>query len=153
MLEMRWEPLNYLLKTGLAELGARSWDECGLDKDTFNYDPDFARYGRMEEANILKFLAVRDEGELVGYASVIITQNLHDRNVSVGIVQDVFIAPERRAGGTADKLMDTLESQLMSIKCQHLSIAARNPVALRWLKRKGYNSHEWICTKPLRSIH
>ena len=152
-MEMRWEPLSHLMETGLPELGARSWDECGLDKETFNYDPDFARYGRMEQSDILRFMAVRDNGELCGYASVLVHSNLHDKSVCVGVVQDIFVAPEKRKGGTADMLLDMVESQLAGIKCQHLSIAARSPAALRWLKKKGYNSHEWICTKTLRSIH
>lgn len=152
-LEFRWEPLSYLLQTGLAELGARSWDECGLDKETFKYDPDFARYGRMEQSDILRFMAVRDQGELIGYASVIVHNNLHDKNVCVAVVQDIFIVPEKRNGGTADKLMDMLESQLMSIKCQHISIASRNEAASRWLSRQGYHSNERIWTKSLRSIH
>lgn len=155
----RWEPLSYLLQTGLAELGARSWDESGNDKHLFEYDPDWARYGRMEKSDCLRFIAVRDDAEdLVGYASIIITDNLHDRKIPCGIVQDIFITPEKRKGTHAgDKLMDFIEAQLASVGVQHVSVAERLMVGNvgKWLERRGYHSNERIWTKTLvkRSIH
>lgn len=161
-INFRWEPLNHLLQSGLAELGARSWEECGNDKDVFSYDPDWARYGRMEKSDVLRFVAVRENDELIGYASVIITDNLHDKKICCSIIQDIFIAPEKRRGtGAADKLMDFLEAQLIAIGVKHISAAERlmgqkeKGGVGRWLARRGYHSNERIWTKSLgaRSIH
>ncbi len=154
-MEFRWEPIEMMLQSGLEFLGAASWNECGNDKGTFDYDPDFARYGRMEKANILRFVAVRDKDELVGYASVIITDNLHDKKICCGIIQDIFIRHDKRAGGTAGKLLSFVEQQLMLANVQHLSIAERLMVGNvgKWLARKGYHCNERIWTKPLRKVH
>lgn len=144
-----------MLQSGLEQLGAASWHECGNDKEIFEYDPDFARYGRMEASNTLRFVSVRDGDELVGYASVIITDNLHDQKICCGIIQDIFILPEKRKGGTADQLLDFVEQQLMLAHVKHLSIAERlmvGPIG-KWLSRKGYRCNERIWTKPLRKVH
>lgn len=157
LMQYRWEPLNYLLQTGLAQLGALSWQESGNDKDIFEYDPDWARYGRMEQADILRFIGVRDDDELVGYASVIITDNLHDKKVCCAIIQDIFILPEKRKNHAADNLLTFAESQLLDIGVQHIALAERLMVGSvgRWLKWRGYHSNERIWTKSLsaRSIH
>lgn len=160
MLTFAWEPLNHLLHTGIAALGARSWEECGNDKDVFEYDPDWARYGRMEGSDILRFAAVREDEELIGYASVIIGSNLHDRKVSCGMIQDIFIAPDkRRSTGAAAKLMDYVESQLLGIGVKHITLGERltsqRQGVGKWLAARGYQSHERLWTKSLgaRSIH
>lgn len=156
-MDFRFEPLDYLLQSGLAMLGSNSWDECGNDKELFNYDPDWSRYARMEKADILRFVSVRENDNLVGYASIIITDNLHDKKICCAIIQDIFIMPKKRKGGTADRLLYFIEKLMMSINVKHISIAERLMVGNvgRWLSRKGYHCNERIWTKSLdaRKVH
>jgi GNAT superfamily N-acetyltransferase len=158
VITFHWEPLSHLLNSGIDRLGKQSWGECGNDKHVFNYDPDWARYGRMEANDILRFVAVREKEDLIGYASVIITDNLHDRKVACGIVQDVFVLPDKRKGGTAGKLMDFIESSLSGIGIQHLTVGERLKSGKgvgRWLAQRGYFCNEHLWTKALKkgSIH
>lgn len=154
LMQFRWEPLQNLLQSGLRALGGKSWAECGLDKDVFNYNPDFDRYANDEKNNSLRIMAVRDDiGDLVGYATVRIFMNLHDKEVLCAVIQDIFIEPHQRKGGTADKLLELLEVQLMHMKVKHMSVASRSPVIDKWFSQRGYNSHERIWTKVLRSMH
>ena|ERR1700761_7697286 len=156
-LTFRWEPLNYLLATGLPDLTTLHWDEAGCDKDIFEHDPDWARYGRMENANILRWLAVRQNDELIGYSSVIINDNIHDKKVCCALISDIFVLPEKRQYGTANKLMDFLEGQLVGIGVKHITVGARLMVGEvgKWLKRRGYHCDEHLYTKSLgaRRIH
>ena len=154
-MQIRWEPLSYLLNTGLAELGERSWGEIGNDKDIFEYDPDWFRYQQLQQDDILRFLAVRDDvGLLIGYASVVVQYNIHDRKILCAIVQDIYLEPESRKGFDSVKFfLNMLEDHLAKIGVKHLSIAEREnderggvgPV----YKRLGFKSCERIWTKCL----
>lgn len=124
-MEYKWEPLVYLLNTGLAELGERSWQETGNDKGLCSYNPDWERYKRMEDENILRFMAVREEGNLVGYASVIMTSSFHDKDVICAIVQDFFLAPESRKGFAGVKLFWVLEEHLKNLGVKQIAAAER----------------------------
>lgn len=156
MLRCSWEPLNHLLDQGLEQLGARSWQECGNDKELFKYNPNWPRYQKMQDMDLLRFIAVRDDAdELIGYVSVIFTDNLHDQSVGCAIVQDIFISPEKRGNGAADIVMDFVENQVCQLGAKHISMASRSYTADKWLQKRGYNSNERIHTKILvqRSIH
>lgn len=154
-MQFTWEPLNHLLGTGLAELGERSWSEIGVDKDVFNYNPDWYQYQKLQDNDMLRFMAVRDDdGILIGYASVVIQRNLHDRTVLCAIVQDIYLDPESRKGyATARQFIQTLEKQLTLIGVKHLSIAERENDPRGGVgavySRLGFNSVERIWTKAL----
>lgn len=113
--QYRWEPLNYLLSTGLSELGERSWNEVGYGN--LPYDPDWNRYQRMESDDVLRFFAVRDDsGLLIGYAAVIVATNLHSRQICNAIIQDIYIEPEHRKGYAAFReFIEKLEEQFRLI--------------------------------------
>jgi hypothetical protein len=154
-LNFRFEPLSYLLNTGLAELGERSWSEIGNDKQTFQYDPDWHQYERLQQQDILRFFAVRDDAELlVGYASVLVMHSLHDKKVLCAIIQDIYLEPEHRNGlESFRKFEQTLEGLLKGIGVKHISIAERENDQRGGVgevyRRLGFNSCERIWTKSL----
>lgn len=154
-LQYRFEPLNYLLQTGLVDLGERSWSEIGNDKQTFQYNPDWHEYERMQQQDMLRFLAVRDDtGLLVGYASVIVRHNLHDKNVLCAIIQDIYLEPEHRKGmGAFKRFEQTLEGLLKGIGVKHIAVAERENDPRGGVgevyRRLGFNSCERIWTKSI----
>lgn len=155
-MQYRFEPLNYLLNNGLNELGLRSWAEVGNDKQLFKYNPDWARYQRMEDIETLRFMAVRDDADiLIGYASIIVGTNIHDRDVLCAVIQDIYLSPENRMGmkSAREFIVDNIEKALKGIGVKHLSIAERENDPRGGVgavyQRLGYGSNERIWTKEL----
>lgn len=154
----RWEPLTYMLKDGLEALGARSWSEIGLDKELFKYSPNWKRYQAMETENILRFMAVRDDSMLlVGYAAVIIVENLHDYRITSAYIQDAYLEPESRKGIMPFKgLIDEICTQLAGLHVDHICIGERENDPRGGIgsvyKRLGFQSDERIWRKTLRKV-
>lgn len=154
-MEFRWEPLSYLLDTGLHQLAERHWNEVGYDKDLLKYNPNWPQYKAMEDQNILRWMALRIDGALVGYASVIITQSLHDRDVCCAIVQDFYLAPEHRKGFAGVKIFWVLETQLKALGVKHIAAAERIMTApeerstSKLFEYLGFHSDERIWTKSI----
>lgn len=154
MMQYRWEPLNYLLSTGLADLGERSWNEVGYNNLPF--DPDWHRYQCMENDNILRFFAVRDESNLlIGYASVIIISNLHSKKVFHAVIQDIYLEPEHRKGYAAFReFINKLEEQFHLINVKFYTIEEpendpRGNVGIVY-ERLGFELSGRLWTKELK---
>lgn len=153
-LTFQWEPINHLLNTGINELGMKSWEETWTE-DGFKYDPDWARYKRMEEENILRFLAVRKEGNLVGYASVILTSSFHDRDTCCAIVQDFYLDVDSRKGSSGIKLFWVLEEQLKALGVNYIFVAEKLHIKAdkgglgKMLEYLNFNCHEKVWTKHI----
>ena len=60
--------------------------------------PNVPVYVALEQAGILWIITVRDEGELVGYLSMLICQGLHFAHVRTCQVESFYIRPEWRTG-------------------------------------------------------
>jgi hypothetical protein len=155
-MEYHWEPLDHLLQHGLHELGARSWSEIGVDKDLLSYDPNWPKYQEMESNDMLRFMAVRDEGMLVGYAAVVIVPNLHDRKIHSAYISDIYLEPEHRKGLKAfrdfmNKLLDDFD--LMKVDHAYIGERENDPrggVGAVY-KRLGFTSVERIWTIVLKN--
>lgn len=156
MLNYTFEPLAYLLKTGLNDLMSRTWDEVGNDKELFEYDPFWERYKSMEDNDVLRFMAVRDEvGVLVGYASIIIMPNLHDRKAISSYIQEIYLEPEARKGfKTFKDFINVVLDNLVKMKVDHVAIAERENDVRGGIgcvyRRLGFRSCERIWTMNLR---
>jgi acetyltransferase (GNAT) family protein len=152
LMRYNWEPLSHLLNTGLPALGARSWEEIGHDHDLFDFDVNWADYQAMETANVLRFMAVRDDDEiLVGYASVVIVRHLVDRKITTAYIQDIYLEPEHRKGFKAFKeFIDILLDNFEVMKVDHASIGERENDPRGGIgsvyRRLGFSSHERIWT-------
>lgn len=152
----RIEPLTYLLNSGLEQLGGRSWNEIGLDTHLFHYAPNWQRYQRMEDDACLRFFAARDEhGDLVGYASVIIVDNLHDYRVQSAYIQDIYLEPEQRKGLAPFKsFIEAICSQLQALHVDHVTIGERENDPRGGIgvvyQRLGFESNERLWRKTLR---
>jgi hypothetical protein len=154
----RLEPLTYLLQSGLEQLGGRSWSEIGLDTELFHYAPNWARYQRMEDDSCLRFMAARNEfDELVGYASIIIVENLHDYRILSAYIQDIYLDPDHRKGLAPFKgFLDAICEQLKALHVDHVTIGERENdprggVGVVY-QRCGFESSERLWRKTLREV-
>lgn len=66
------------------------------DRDRMPLDPDWDKYQRLADLGMLHITTVRDRGELIGYAFVVIERGLHYRTVLFGHFDLYFISPARR---------------------------------------------------------
>lgn len=123
-----FEPLADLLADGLARLAKRSWQES-WGASGLHFNPDWQRYQRMEQAQLLRMVAVRAGGALVGYASLMLHPNLHDRTALCAVVQDVFLLPEMRRGCAGIKLFRLIIAYVQAAGVRQLAVAERLKVA------------------------
>lgn len=121
MIAYTWEPVEYLLDHGLHELGRKFYEKYGDRR--FNYDPDWERYKKMQDENILRFMSVRQDNKLIGFASVIIMPNLHDRTLSCAIIQDFYVSPQKGLAHPEIKLFWILEEQLKLMNVKNMTTA------------------------------
>ena len=61
-----FEPLSYILNNGLRELSHEAFLEVEDGKEEYN--PDWVGYQTQENNNILRFVSLRENGNLIGYA-------------------------------------------------------------------------------------
>ena len=96
---LQWEPVEQLIKDGVAELLIKHWKEVALDQDTIPLDPDWKRVIELEHAKMLYSAALRRDGKIVGYNAFAVYPHIHYKS-SLHAVNDVlYVDPEER--GTA----------------------------------------------------
>lgn len=138
------ENLAVLLKDGLHELARRHWEAA--DNTGEEYDPDWSRYQEMENCNILRWLAVRQDGKLVGYASMLVTPHLHSRKINRGVIQDYFIAPEYRSGFAGVRLFREIHKIMRAVNANLVLASDRGGLG-KFFKFLGYFKGETIWVK------
>ena len=107
----QFEPLSYLLLNGLSDLAYQAWYE--LDSSNAAYDPDWEAYQRMEGNNELRFVSLRDAGNLIGYAAIVIQGDIHQAGVTMATLYDIYIIPKKR--GYAALFVKYIERQLSAL--------------------------------------
>lgn len=155
MMQYRLEPLSHLLNSGLADLGNRSWDQIGEDRDIFEYDPNWQRYAQAERNNDMRIMAMRDENEnLVGYATIFVTEHLVDKKIVSAYIQDFYIEPEARKGyKTFHDFMDEIRKMLKLVGVKYLTIGERENDPRGSVgnvyRRYGFHSYERLWNIPI----
>ena len=153
-LTFQWLPLSTLLSAGLAEIRNKGWEEIWRD-DALDNDPDWSRYQCMENENIMRFMAVIENGILVGYAAVLLISNIHDRKKMTSYVQDFYILPRRDRAMAIKALLDTVSSSLASLGAVEITASERSAIRQNrggigaLFRRMGWQSHERLWTKTL----
>lgn len=123
MVSYRYEPLDYLLKTGLPELSLECWEH--MDDGFYNefYSPDWKLYKEQEDNKHLGFVAMRDQDKLVGYAVVKTMTDIHQENVRIGLIHDIYITEGYR--GHAAAFFNYIERFVEHMGVSFLDVAER----------------------------
>lgn len=148
----RLEPLSYLLLTGLSDLTFEAWQELESNKEQFPYSPDWERYQRMEDKDGLRFFSLRDDENLIGYASIVVSQDEHRSGVLMGYFNDVFVTKPKR--GHAAFLVRCVEKTLSGIGVQRIQAAQKlnlqaTNTAGEFFKLLDYQPYELVLSKVL----
>lgn len=76
----------------------RHYDEIAQFKDVQKLDPDWETYEALELKGRLWVMTARSDGKLIGYIVMIMSRDLHYRNVMKAAEDIHFILPEYRKG-------------------------------------------------------
>lgn len=96
----------------MGPLLVRHWKEIALNKDKIKLNPDWDSYYTLESQGKLKIFTARDEGELVGYFVVVVTNNLHYKDHLFATNDVIYLSPKHRKGFTGVKLVKFAEKCL-----------------------------------------
>lgn len=152
-----WEPFWKLMQEGLPKLAEQSWQETWSDEQNLKFNPDWVRYGRMEQDNIMRVFSARNDGKLVGYSVVLIGSELHDKDTQHAVIQDFYLSPECRKGLNGVKMFLELHNWLQKLGAKCVTVAERYVVKSekggigKIFARLGYQSQERLWKKALVS--
>ncbi len=62
-------------------------------------DPNVQAYLKLEEIGTLRVYTVREEGEIVGYASFLVSRNIHYKTCLQALQDIIYIDPSKRGFG------------------------------------------------------
>ena len=150
MVTFTWEPLVKLRADGLGNLAFLAWSEVESKKADYPLAINWERYQSMEDAETLRFLAARIDGQLVGYAAICVMPHLRSRDKVMATVADIYVLPECRKQGIGVSLMSEMETWLAKLGVHSVAIAEREEVPTGALyEKRGYSSNERIWVKQL----
>lgn len=149
MVECKIEPLSYMLLNGLIEMGFKAWEEMEHEHPGVAYNPNWEAYQRMESEDSLRFFALRDEGKLLGYATIIIDKDIHRNDIVFASFRDIYIAKEKR--GHAAKFVRFIEDVLSSVGVKRVYASERlgQGKAGKFYQALGFEPQECVWGKTL----
>lgn len=156
MVVFRYEPLAYMLKHGLAALSYEAWGILEKEFKNVGYSPNWKKYQAMEDSNDLRFIAMRNGSELVGYAAVEIYEDAHRSSIKTAYITDIYVTTKYR--GYASKLVEFIEEQATHLGVNNLTIAERFNFEQdrggvgRFYEFMGFSPQECLWVKPLSEI-
>ncbi len=93
----------------------KHWEEIANHKDTRPLNPDFEKYFLLNDQGIIRIFTVRYQGQLVGYASFVISENLHYKDWKYASCDIYYLAPELRKIGIGTEMFTKIEEWLKTV--------------------------------------
>lgn len=146
------EPLSYMLLNGLVEMAFEAWQALEKEHRDVPYAPDWEAYQRQENENSLRFFALRDDAQLLGYASINIDTDIHRTGLLMACLKDIYITPGKR--GHAPQFVRFIESVLSSLGVRRITAAERlnSPDGIgKFYEAMNFQPQEIIWAKTLNS--
>lgn len=98
MITFAWEPLQWLLNDGVAEITRKHWEEIALDREQVPLDTDWPKYLALEASGSWRAFAARKDGQIIGYLTCFIDFHVRYRTTRYVEADVFFILPEHRKG-------------------------------------------------------
>ncbi|MFD1634109.1 GNAT family N-acetyltransferase [Haloplanus ruber] len=85
----------------------------------------------------------RDDGDVVGFVHYTVERGSLAQDLTRGVVNDLYVVPERRGEGIGTALLDAAETTLKERGVEAVSVEALadNERAIRLYERRGYRPH------------
>ena len=97
------------VKEDIKPLLEKHWEMVALNQGKIRLNPDWKEYARLDAAGILRIFTARQEGKLVGYCVLLVSQSIHYKDHKFASNDVVFVLPEYRSGATGYKLIKYAE--------------------------------------------
>lgn len=153
VISFRYEPLEFMLKTGLSELSLECFEQMndGFYQEIFS--PDWALYKEQEDRKDLGFVAMRDGDKLVGYAVLKIMTDIHQKEERIALLHDIYIKDEYRGRATSffhflEQFVQQMGAGWMDV-AERLSFDANRGGSGKFYSYMGYRPMEVIYRKRL----
>ena len=108
MIEIQLECLANV-KEEIKPLLEEHWELVALNKGKIKLNPNWKEYARLDAAGVLRIFTARDQGQLVGYFVLFISQSVHYQDHLFATNDVIFVLPDKRAGATGYKLVKYAE--------------------------------------------
>ncbi|QLH83603.1 GNAT family N-acetyltransferase [Halosimplex pelagicum] len=98
-------------------------------------------------------LVVATDGEIVGFVMFTLDRGSYEMDVTQGVVENLYVVPERREEGIGAELLATAEARLDELGADTVTLEAMadNLAARRFYRRHGYDTHRVQLEKPLET--
>jgi ribosomal protein S18 acetylase RimI-like enzyme len=99
-----------------------------------------------------RLLVAREEG-ILGFVMVTVDRGSYEMDVTQGIVENIYVAPDARDQGVGSRLLAAAEQRLASLGVDTvvLEAMADNDDARRFYRRHGYDAYRVQLEKALES--
>jgi GNAT superfamily N-acetyltransferase len=145
------EPFQ-LLRLDLPPLLEQAYEELRLPGDPVKCSPAYKLYEYMQNAGQLLCIAVRMQGQLVGYCIFKLQASLHNHQQRVAVNDVIYLLPAYRRGKTGIRLIQKTEALLQAFGIDRVFISAvgQCPKTGKLLESLGYSPAETVYTKLLK---
>lgn len=127
------------------------WQECGIYKDKMPLDIDKEFYVKAEASGHALLYVIREDGNPVGYMTVLLNYQPHHRHDLFALVDTVYVEPAHRRGLFAIRFMQTVEEDIkqrgISVLVFNIELGHDYPALFKWM---GYDRSEVMYTKHLK---
>lgn len=132
-----------LLRKHMAEINV-------LWRDGEVFDPDYARYIKMQEAGAYFFMTCRKDNKLIGYIGFVVVPNIRFKNCVMAYEDIYYLKPENRSGRTGYKLFTESEQLLKKRNVNRIVLSCKTfQDHSRLFDHLGYEFYEKHFTKSL----
>jgi hypothetical protein len=107
------------------DIVTKHYDEIAQFKDVQKLAPDFEAYDRMEKAGKLWVMTVRDEGILIGYIVMFLSNDLHYRELRRATEDIHFIVPEHRKGILGYKMLARMKEEMKLLGVHTITVRTK----------------------------
>lgn len=134
---------NALLTAHMAEVNV-------LYRDGVEFEPDYARYIKMQEAGAYCFMTCRKDGKLIGYIGFVVVPNIRFRSCLMAYEDLYYLKPENRQGRTGYKLFTESERLLKKRNVNRIVLSCKTfQDHSRLFDHLGYEFYEKHFTKSI----
>ena len=124
------------------------WEEIALNKDKIKINPDWDTYYALQDQGKLHIFTARDEGALVGYFVVFVSQHIHYKDHLFANNDLIYLSPSYRKGFTGIKLIKFAESCLKADGLSILTVNTKTHKPFHNIMRYlGFSSSETLYSK------
>lgn len=126
------------------------WKELALNQDQVPLDPQYEVYLDRDARGEICFVAMRENGEMIGYFVGFVAPGLHYKTCLTAIMDIFFVRPDKRNGSAGVKLFREVEKELRRRGVKRWCVGSKlHADASALFKRLGFEPIETFYSKWL----